>query len=215
MRIAIVSEEGIVTNIIESPNTYADNQKLCYDWTQLRESYTDVEPLEHAKARYITAAKTYRDEQEVSAITYNGNYYDYDDKARERLKVARQALTDKIGATPINWTTADNTDVTLTIDDFAAINILAATRSNTLHVAYRATKAKLEAATTIEELEQIYPLKGDSITDVAFNETTGDITVSIENHDPEVVGNVNASQTATTVDAVNAVTYSTVIPAVD
>lgn len=160
MRIAIVSEEGIVTNIIESPNTYADNQKLCYDWTQLRESYTDVEPLEHAKARYIAAAKAYRDEQEVAAITYNGNDYDYDDKARERLRVARQMLTDKIGATPINWTTADNTDVMLTIDDFAAINILAATRSNTLHIAYRTTKEKLEAATTIEELEQIYPLKG-------------------------------------------------------
>ena len=68
-------------------------------------------------------------------------------------------LTDNIGATPINWTTADNTDVTLTIDDFAAINILAATRSNTLHIAYRTTKEKLEAATSIEELEQIYPLE--------------------------------------------------------
>jgi hypothetical protein len=159
MRIAIV-EEGIVANIIEAPMIYADNQKLCYDWTKLREAYTDVEPLEHAKARYIAAAKAYRDEQEVAVIPYNGNNYDYDYKARERLRVARQMLTDKIGATPINWTTADNTDVTLTIDDFAAINILAATRSNNLHIAYRATKAKLEAATSIEELEQIYPLKG-------------------------------------------------------
>jgi len=159
MRIAIVSEEGIVTNIIESPNTYADNQKLCYDWTQLREAYTDVEPLEHAKARYIAAAKAYRDEQEVAAITYNGNDYDYDDKARERLKVARQALADS-GAESINWTTAADTDVILTVADFVAINSVAATRSNTLHVAYRGTKAKLEAATSIEELEQIYPLKG-------------------------------------------------------
>ena len=159
MKIAIV-EDGIVVNIIESPIIYADDQKLCYEWTQLREPYTDVEPVEHAKLRYISAAKAYRDVQEVNVITYNGNDYDYDDKARERLRVARQMLTDKVGATPINWTTADDTDVLLTIDDFAAINILAATRSNTLHVAYRETKAKLEAATTIEELEQIYPLKG-------------------------------------------------------
>jgi len=159
MKIAIV-EDGIVVNIIESPIIYADDQKLCYEWTQLREPYTDVEPVEHAKLRYISAAKAYRDAQEVATITYNGNDYDYDAKARERLRVARQMLTDKVGATPINWTTASDTDVTLTVTDFAAINSLAATRSNTLHVAYRATKAKLEAATTIEELEQIYPLKG-------------------------------------------------------
>ena len=153
MRIAVV-EDGIVTNIIEAPMIYADNQKPCYDWTQLREAYTDVEPLEHAKARYIAAAKAYRDEQEVAAITYNGNDYDYDDKARERLKVARQALAD-LGAESINWTTANDKDVTLTVTDFAAINILAATRSNTLHVAYRTTKEKLEAATTIEEINNI------------------------------------------------------------
>ena len=154
MRIAIVNEEGIVTNIIESPVIYEENQKICYDWTQLREAYTDIEPLEHAKLRYISAAKSYRDEQEVAAITYNGNDYDYDDKARERLKVARQALADS-GAESINWTTAADTDVILTVADFAAINILAATRSNTLHIAYRATKAKLEAATTIEEINNI------------------------------------------------------------
>jgi hypothetical protein len=159
MRIAIVID-GIVVNIIESPIIYADDQKLCYEWTQLREPYTDVEPLEHAKLRYISAAKAYRDVQEVAVITYNNNDYDYDDKARERLKVARQALTDS-GAESISWTTADDTDVTLTVTDFAAINSLAATRSNTLHVGYRATKTKLEAATTIEELEQIYPLRGE------------------------------------------------------
>ena len=158
MRIAVVND-GIVTNIIEAPMIYADNQKICYDWTELRETYTDIEPLEHAKLRYISAAKVYRDVQEVAAITYNGNDYDYDAKARERLNIARQALADS-GAESINWTTASDTDVTLTVTDFAAINSVAATRSNTLHVAYRATKAKLEGATTIEELEQIYPLKG-------------------------------------------------------
>jgi len=159
MRIAIVSEEGIVTNIIVAPRIYEDNQKICYDWTQLREAYTDVEPLEHAKARYIAAAKAYRDAQEVVVITYNGNDYDYDSKARERLGIARQALTDS-NAESIEWTTADNTDVTLTVADFAGINGAVALRSNTLHVAYRTTKAKLEVATAIEELEQIYPLKG-------------------------------------------------------
>lgn len=153
MRIAVVND-GIVTNIIEAPMIYEDNQKPCYDWTQLRETYTAVEPLEHAKARYISAAKSYRDVQEVAAITYNGNDYDYDAKARERLNIARQALED-LGTDSIEWTTADGIDVTLTVADFAGINGAVALRSNTLHVAYRATKAKLEAATTIEEINNI------------------------------------------------------------
>ncbi len=157
MRIAVVND-GIVTNIIEAPMIYEDNQKICYDWTELREPYTDVEPLEHAKLRYISAAKSYRDVQGVAAITYNGNDYDYDAKARERLNIARQALEDS-GTESIEWTTVAGIDVTLTVDDFAAINSLAATRSNTLHVAYRTTKAKLEAASTTEELEQIFPLE--------------------------------------------------------
>ena len=111
-------------------------------------------PLEESRLEYIAAAKAYRDSQEVKAITYKGNDYDYDVKARERLRVARQALTDS-SAESINWTTAGDTDVTLTVADFAAINSLAATRSNDLHVSYRATKAKLEAATTIEEINNI------------------------------------------------------------
>lgn len=157
MRIAVVND-GIVTNIIEAPMIYEDNQKICYDWTELHEAYTDVEPLEHAKLRYISAAKSYRDVQEVAAITYNGNDYDYDAKARERLNIARQALED-LGTESIEWTTAAGIDVTLTVADFAGINGAVALRSNTLHVAYRATKAKLEAASTTEELEQIFPLE--------------------------------------------------------
>ena len=65
-----------------------------------------------------------------------------------------QALEDS-GSESISWTTADGTDVMLTVADFAAINILAATRSNTLHIAYRTTKENLEAATAIEEINNI------------------------------------------------------------
>ena len=136
-----------------------NNVREGFDYDGVNFTDPNVLTLDEAKARYIAAAKAYRDTQEVEAITYNGNTYDYDAKARERLNIARQALED-LGTESISWTTADNTDVTLTVADFAAINSVAATRSNTLHVAYRATKAKLEAAESIDELEQIYPLKG-------------------------------------------------------
>ncbi|MEG2344283.1 MAG: DUF4376 domain-containing protein, partial [Acidaminococcaceae bacterium] len=108
--------------------------------------------------RYIVKAKTARDAGEVMPITYNGNVYDYDAKARERLLIARTALADS-GQATIAWTTADNADVPLSLTDFKAINGLVAKRSNDLHVWYRGVKAKLMAASSIEELEQIYPIK--------------------------------------------------------
>lgn len=154
MRIAVVND-GIVTNIIEAPMIYEDNQKICYDWTELHEAYTDVEPLEHAKARYISAAKAYRDVQEVAAITYNGNDYDYDVKARERLLIARTAIEDAGGTGTIDWTLADQSRVTIGLNDFKGINAAAATRSNTLHINYTNTKAAILAAETVEELENI------------------------------------------------------------
>lgn len=44
-----------------------------------------------------------------------------DDKSRDRLSIARQALTDA-GGGEIVLTTADNQRVSMTITDFAAIN---------------------------------------------------------------------------------------------
>jgi len=115
-------------------------------------------PLEESRLEYIAAAKAYRDSQEVTAITYNGNDYDYDAKARERLNIARQALEDS-GTESIDWTTAAGIDVTLTVADFAGINGAVALRSNTLHIDYRETKAKLEVAKSVEELEEIFHQK--------------------------------------------------------
>lgn len=115
----------------------------------------NIETLDEAKASYIEAAKAYRDNQEVEPITYNGNTYDYDAKARERLLIARTALEDAGGTGTIDWTLADQSRVTIGLNDFKGINGTAATRSNTLHINYTATKAAILAAETIEEIEAI------------------------------------------------------------
>lgn len=55
----------------------------------------------------------------------------------------------------IDWTTADNADVKVTANDLRAVVASVARRSNTLHIAYREAKDKVEQATTVAEVEAI------------------------------------------------------------
>lgn len=111
--------------------------------------------LEQVKAEKINVLKAERDSKEVEPITYNGNSYDYDDKARERINAAIIAL-DVLGANAsIIWTTADNADIKVIADDLRAVVASVARRSNTLHIAYREAKDKVEQATTVAEIEAV------------------------------------------------------------
>ena len=114
-----------------------------------------IHTLEEVKENKINELKFHRDEEEVAPIQTDKGLFDYDDKSRDRLAIARQALTDFDDAGTITWTTADNQRVPLGIADFAAINAAAAARSNTLHVKYNELKAQVNAATTVEEVESI------------------------------------------------------------
>ena len=120
---------------------------------------TDAELLADAKPAKIAELKAERDSKEVEPITYNGNSYDYDDKARERINAAIIALDVQTAQTKavasIDWTTADNADVKVTADDLRRVIAVVAQRSNALHVAYRAAKEKVEAATTVAEVEVV------------------------------------------------------------
>lgn len=117
------------------------------------------EPIETLRERKIMELKRQRDTAEVKPIEYNGTLYDYDDKARERINAAIIALDVQTAQTKatavIDWTTADNQDVKVTADDLRMIIASVANRSNALHVAYRAAKDKVEAATTKTEIDAI------------------------------------------------------------
>ena len=120
---------------------------------------TDAELLAVAKPAKIAELKAERDSKEVEPITYNGNRYDYDDKARERINAAIIALDVQTAQTKavasIDWTTADNADVKVTADDLRMVIAMVSQRSNALHVAYRAAKDKVEAATIVAEVEAV------------------------------------------------------------
>ena len=110
-----------------------------------------LDEIKHAK---IDSLKSTRDTLEVEPITYNGNRYDYDDKARERMRIAQQALSDNNIPNQL-WTTYDNTQVELTVQDFKNINTLAAKRSGELHIHYNTLKQEVLACTTNEDVDKI------------------------------------------------------------
>ena len=111
--------------------------------------------IEEVKVIKKSVLKADRDQKEVLPIEYNGNSFDYDDKARDRINAAIIAL-DMAGAeATLQWTTADNTNATVTAQDLRNIIAAVAMRSNTLHEQYRVAKEAVNAAETKEEVEAV------------------------------------------------------------
>lgn len=109
--------------------------------------------LDELKQAKINEFKNIRDTEEVKPIAYNGNLFDFDDKARDRINSAIIALS--ITGQSIEWTTADNTNVAVTAQDLRNIIANVAVRSNELHAKYRELKASVLACSTAEEVAEI------------------------------------------------------------
>ncbi|MGM9562123.1 MAG: DUF4376 domain-containing protein [Phascolarctobacterium sp.] len=111
--------------------------------------------LDEAKADKVQQLKWSRDAAEVEPIDYDGNKYDYDDKARDRINAAIIALDTMGEGASIIWTLADNTNVTVTADDLRGVIAAVAIRSNTLHIKYRNLKEQVLVCTDKDAVEQI------------------------------------------------------------
>ena len=111
--------------------------------------------LDEIKQAKLVELKSMRDSLEVEPIEYNGNYFDYDDKARDRINAGIIALDLAGEGASLSWTTANNTEAVVTANDLRAVIANVAIRSNELHVKYRILKEMVNNAQTEEELEAI------------------------------------------------------------
>lgn len=133
--------------------------------------------LEETKANKIALMKAERDNRETAIIEYKDITLDYDDKARERMRIAQQALEDNNIESQL-WTCADNVQVLLTVQDFKNINTLAAQRSGALHVQYNKLKEYINSLTTIEEVDAV---TFDTEVPEATEDIVEDTIYSVEN----------------------------------
>lgn len=143
-----------VTDIDDVAVGYRVDFKSATDFTLIPPAKILPETLDEVKIAKIKEFKAIRDAKEVAIIIYNGKTYDYDDKARERMRIAKDALVDNNIASQ-TWTCADNTIVELSVADFKAINTLAATRSGQLHDKYNELKSQVEAMDNIEAVRAV------------------------------------------------------------
>lgn len=123
--------------------------------TGYKEKPDFVLPIEEAKERKKIELKEARDQAEIAPIEYNGNLYDYDEKARDRINAAIIALEQFGNNAVLAWTMADNTSEEVTAADLRGVITAVAIRSNMLHVKYRQLKELIDAVTTHEELNEI------------------------------------------------------------
>lgn len=170
-----VTREG-VTEVVEPKKViYDDNQCCCvvndvfYDYPNddldgyiaLIDAYIKskadreyVAPtFDEIVAVKLSELKSTRDTLETEPVEYNGNRYDYDEKARDRINAAIIALD--ITGQSIAWTTAGNINVAVTADDLRGVIAAVALRSNALHVKYRNLKEQVLACSTAEEVAEI------------------------------------------------------------
>ena len=157
----IVSTSTAAPNLIDlaTRTGVAVESAIDYDLNEiyLKDGCITLKPIdiETIKQRKILMLKHQRDNAEVAPIPYNGNAYDYDSKARERIAAAIVALDVQGEDANIAWTTADNEDAVVTAQDLRMIIASVAARSNKLHTAYRTAKAQVEAAGTAEEVNAV------------------------------------------------------------
>lgn len=128
--VKIEGEDPVVGDVVEF-----NSEDGGYTIVHLKSTYSVAE----AKAYQIEKLKLIRNQKELEPVEYNEHLYDADKDSLMRLDKARMSLEDN-SIPNIEWTTADNERVSLTVDDFKGINTQIALRSNNLHVKYNELK---------------------------------------------------------------------------
>ena len=119
--------------------------------------YTPSGPtLSELQAAAWSRIKAERDRREQSGAPYLGKVLDSDEKSVTRISISVQAAQAAISAGTafsLDWTTQDNSVVTMTASEVVGMSVALATHSNGLHLAARAVHEKILAATDTAGVE--------------------------------------------------------------
>lgn len=147
--------------------------------------YKSVWSLVEAKAEQIERLKLIRNEKELEPVEYNGHSYDADKDSLMRLDKARQSLEDN-NLESIEWTTADNERVAVTITDFKGINTVIAVRSNMLHTRYNELKNFINGISDEKYTPVVFKIDWDFDTTTDLDSLLDTATIVGEEENPEI-----------------------------
>ena len=129
-----------------------------YDGRYYFASQCPEQPLEELKLIKRAEINTARDAAEQGGFEYMGKIFDSDEISCIRMSCAAQAMqmaTMSEENPTITWTCQDNSTIDLTPAELIGLVVALAEWSNTCHQKATDLKAKIENATSREELEQI------------------------------------------------------------
>lgn len=144
-------EDGALVNIPECPT-----QHHIFDYTT--KQWIDLRTLDDHKSAKWKEIKRQRDVAEFATFTYNNMEFDGDLDAQRRLTAYISVSKSSIAAGQpfeAEFTLANNTNVTLTAQDFVGIELakVQAVAATFNHAS--ALRAQIDAATTVQEVEAI------------------------------------------------------------
>lgn len=144
----------------DEPLPSKDGYKVVYNngwkYEKLPEPEVTPEPtLDELKLLKRAEINSARDRTEQGGFEYLGKVFDSDMISCQRISTAAQAMAFAQEETAIVWTCQDNTTIDLNKTQLVGMVVALAEWSNTCHQKATALKAKIEAAQTAEELENI------------------------------------------------------------
>lgn len=144
----------------DEPLPSKDGYKVVYNngwkYEKLPEPEKEPEPtLEELKLAKRVEINAARNAAEQGGFMYLGKAFDSDQISAQRISMAAQAMANAPEGTTITWTCQDNSTIDLTAQELVGLVVALAQHSNTCHEKATALKAKIEAAQTAEELENI------------------------------------------------------------
>lgn len=160
--ICVVDEHNQIINIVDAAYPIEDNERLFYPWNQLWEQYTDIEPFEYARRRYINAAGTEfaKRRDAIRFIDVGGKTYGFDcasDDITNFMAAYTPLLIKGTGTTFYKvWLTATTKGmVEFNAEQLTAVYDDVRNGQMAAYAWYEEVKARIEAATTVEELNSI------------------------------------------------------------
>ena len=114
--------------------------------------------LAELKAIKWQTIKSTRDTLEQSGVPYMGKILDSDTLSVQRITIAVQAAQAALSAgqpLTLDWTTQDNTVLTMTAQEVCGIPAALAMHSDSLHQIARGLRERIDAAETKEEIDVV------------------------------------------------------------
>ena len=158
MRYCLINNDKIIVNIFES-EYYEPSAKCCYPWNAVGDTYTEQEPLEYARQRYLNmvGAEFANKRDSIRKININGKTYGFDCASEDIVNFMaswQAAKTD--GKTMYKVWLDDKTKglVMLTVADFESVFNTVRQSQYQAYAWYNDVASKIKNAQSVWDMEQ-------------------------------------------------------------